>query len=662
MYKFCVFGGTTEGRKLAGFLSAQPCETTLCVATDYGGTLVPESGHLTVSAKKLPVDEIVAMLEREHFDLVIDATHPYAASITKSIARACEQTGTERWRLLRGASAVSDDAVFVESTMDAVRFLEQTDGNILLTTGSKELGLYKTLADFETRVWARVLPLASSLALCAEAGLQSSHIFAMQGPFSEDMNVAMLRSVQASWLVTKDGGAPGGFDEKLSAAKKAGARLVVVGRPPEEGGLSLPEVIRGLCDRFGLVCRPEVFVVGIGPGKESAQTAEVRAAIAQANCVIGAQRVLEAVARPQQTRLAAIAPEKIADYILSHPESAPFVVAMSGDTGFFSGTKKLLPCLKDCKVTVLPGLSSLSYLCARLQTSYEDVVPVSLHGRTHDITADVRRHSRIFTLVGGEDGMQKLCAALLDAGLGSVKLQVGERLGYPDERITCGTARELAERSFDKLSVALIENDSPDAVVTHGLPDEAFLRSLEQGHVVPMTKSEVRSVCLSKLRLTENAVCWDIGAGTGSVSIEMALQARTGSVWAIERNEDALALLARNQEIFRAENLQIVPGLAPKACEDLPAPSHVFIGGSAGNLREILQLVLHKNPQARIVATAVSLESAAELTECLGAFSFRETEVVCLQVSKGRQAGRYHLMTGQNPIYIFTMQHGGAPV
>ena len=329
MYKFCVFGGTTEGRKLTELLSTLPCETTVCVATAYGQTLLPESEHLTVSAKKLPVDEIVAMLSRERFDLVIDATHPYAASITRSIARACEQTGTAHWRLLRGASAVSGDAVFVQSTQDAVRFLQQTDGNILLTTGSKELALYQPLTGFSERVWARVLPIASSLEACTQAGLPSSHVFAMQGPFSEDMNAAMLRSIQARWLVTKDGGAPGGFEEKASAAKKAGARLVVIGRPPEpEAGADLTQTVTMLCERFGLRPAPEIYLAGIGPGSEDAQTHSVRDAIRRADCLIGARRMLDAVARPGQQTCAAIAPEDIAAAIHARPACRVFTVVL----------------------------------------------------------------------------------------------------------------------------------------------------------------------------------------------------------------------------------------------------------------------------------------------------------------------------------------------
>lgn len=466
MSKICIFGGTTEGRKLAEFLSGQPCDVTVCVATDYGQTLLPESEHVSVSARRLPVGEIVSLLTEKRFDLVIDATHPYAQSITKSIARACRETGTLRWRLLRSASGVSSEHTYVETVSDAAAFLSETEGNILLTTGSKELAGFSQLPGFSERVWARVLPLQSSLDACAQAGLPASHIFAMQGPFSEAMNAAMLRTIGAQYLVTKDGGAPGGFEEKEAAAKSAGARLVVIGRPPEEEGLSLSKTISALCTRFGFAPKPEVFIAGIGPGSEALQTQEVRAAIRRADCLIGARRMLDAVAGPQQLTIDAIAPETIASHIAQHPECGVFCVVMSGDTGFYSGTKKLLPLLKACRVRVLPGLSSMSYLCARLGVSYEDAVPVSLHGRDLDIAREVRRRRKVFTLVGGDGGMQALCERLTQAGLGHVRIAVGERLSYPDEAITRGTAQELRSHTFDKLSAALIENDTPGEIVT----------------------------------------------------------------------------------------------------------------------------------------------------------------------------------------------------
>lgn len=659
MYKICIFAGTTEGRELVEYLSAQPVAVTACVATEYGETLLPAAENLTVLAGRLSAAEITQMLSDAQFDLVIDATHPYAASVTKSISGACHAAGTEYLRLLRKASEIPSDGVYVADMEEAVDYLDGREGNILLTTGSKELGKFGRLVDFADRVYARVLPADASLEACCAAGLKAAHILAMQGPFSQEMNLAMLRFASAAWLVTKDGGQAGGFQEKVAAARQAGARLVVIGRPPQREGLSLPETLDVLCTRFGCRRKPQVHILGIGPGSREAMTKEVRQAIGRADCLIGAKRMLEAVAAPGQRVHEAIAPGDIADFILSHQEYRRFGVVMSGDVGFFSGTKKLLPLLDSCAVEVLPGLSSLVYLCARLKTSYEEVSVISVHGRQHDIVWDIRSNRRVFVLTGGESGMSILCRTLRDAGLGHVHVSIGERLSYPDEKITQGTAAELAQGVYETLSVALIENDCPDSIVTHGLPDSAFQRGVGEDGTVPMTKSEVRAVCLSKLQLTEHSVCWDIGAGTGSVAIEMALQAKKGQVYAVERRDAAVDLLHLNRDRFSAENLTVVRGCAPEACLALPAPSHVFLGGSSGKLRDILILLLKKNPNIRIVATAVSLESIGELTACMKEFPFAETEVVSLQVARDKKAGAYHLMAGQNPIYIFTMQAGG---
>ncbi|MBQ8833399.1 MAG: precorrin-6A reductase [Oscillospiraceae bacterium] len=654
MYKICVFAGTTEGRELVEFLASQNISVTACVATEYGQTLLSPADNLTISAKRLTEPEMVDMLLKSCFDVVVDATHPYASMVTENIVAACAETGTEYLRLLRSGAAATEDAVFVSDIAGAVEYLNTADGNILLTTGSKELIKFVSIRDFENRIFARVLPMEESLRLCQEAGVKNAHILAMQGPFSEEMNVAMLKSVDAKYMVTKDSGSKGGFDEKIAAAREAGAKLVVIGRPPQKDGLDYHDTVALLCQRFGFIRKSQVTVVGIGPGSKKAMTDEVRDALSQADCIIGAKRMVEAVAGGHQTVHHAIAPEAIAGFIREHREHSRFVVAMSGDVGFFSGTKKLLPMLENCDVTVLPGLSSLVYLCARLGTSYEDVLPISIHGRDNDIIPDIRRNKRVFALVGGENGMGNLCRELTAAGLGFVKISVGEKLSYPDEQITVGTAEDLQKRVFQSLSVALIENENANPVVTHGLPDDAFDRT----ETVPMTKSEVRCVCLSKLALTEKAVAWDVGAGTGSVAIEMALQVRKGAVYAIERKDAAVEILQENVRKFRTSNLTVVPGIAPEACATLPAPTHAFIGGSSGNMKEIIGLLLQKNPNVRIVATAIALESVGELTECMKHFRFDYAEVISMTVARNRKAGSYNLMTGQNPIYIFTMQGG----
>lgn len=669
MYNICIFAGTTEGRRLAEFLSSQPVRVTACVATEYGETLLPNAENFKVLAGRMPVDDIKKMLEETPFDLVIDATHPYAASITESISSACLAAGTEYLRLLRKASDLKGvyggEIVYADNADSAVEFLNGTDGNIFLTTGSKEISKYSKINDFSERVYARVLPAEASLRACADAGLGAAHIIAMQGPFSEEMNIAMMKAVSAAWVVTKDGGAAGGFGAKISAAEKAGARTVVIGRPPQRDGVSFEETIEQLCSRFGCVRTPNVNIIGIGPGSRSVMTQEARRAVENADCVIGAARMVEAAAVLGQNIYEAIDPARIAEYIMSGSKYGNYAVVMSGDAGFFSGTKKLLPLLGGCEVKILPGISSLAYFCAKLKISYEDIKVVSLHGREHDIAEEVRKNNHVFVLTGGSDGINRLCRTLVDAGLGDVSVSVGERLSYTDENIARGSARQLAEGIYHSLSVALIENKYfkeskySDDIITHGLPDDDFQRGSGENGVVPMTKSEVRTVCLSKMRLTERSLCWDIGAGTGSVSVEMALQAKKGRVYAVERREDAAALLRSNKSAFSVENLEIIKGIAPDACRTLPAPTHVFIGGSSGNMKEIINIILEKNSLARIVATAVSLETVAELTECIKIFGFEQTEIVSIQVARSKKAGAYNLMNAQNPVYIFTMQAGG---
>ena len=651
MYKLCVFAGTSEGRGLVKWLSAfENLSVTACAATEYGGELLEEIPGVTVSTRRLDQAQMEAFFREEGFGYVVDATHPYAPIVTKNIRAACEATGTPYLRLLRDGG-LPEDCVCVESTAEAVQWLQSREEPVLLTVGSKELSAYAGLPGFGERYYARVLPVADSIELCKQAGVPTAHIIAMQGPFTRELNEALLHATGAGILVTKQTGIKGGFWEKVEAARHCGALLLVIGRPDHVAGLSFQETAAFLCKELGLTPRKQVTVVGIGPGDWEHRTLAADRAIAGADCLIGARRMLEAVAAPGQTREEAIAPEKIVEAINAHPECTHFTVVMAGDVGFYSGTKKLLPLLADCQVTLEPGLSSLVTLCARLGVSYEDVTPVSLHGREGDIAAELRLHNRVFALVGGEDGMGKLCRTLRDAGLGKAKVSVGEALGYPEEKITLGTAEALAERSFHKLSVALMEwAESP--IVTHGLPDEVFLRGThENGTMVPMTKREVRSAALSHLELTRDAVCWDIGAGTGSVSIEMAIQAYGGHVYAIEKKQEALALLKENASRLHIANLTAVEGLAPDACQGLPAPTHVFIGGSSGKMEALLNLVWQKNPQARIAATAVALETVGELARCAKLYG---GEGVCITAANTRPVGPYTLMQGQNPVYLFT--------
>ncbi|MBR1558999.1 MAG: precorrin-6A reductase [Clostridia bacterium] len=658
MSELCVFAGTTEGRRLAEYLAGQPVKLCACVATEYGETLIPQADNIEVLAGRLDAEAMRRLFEQRRFDAVVDATHPFATAVSENIAAACRDTGTEYLRLNREGGGADGDAVYVDSIQGAADFLSTVQGNALLATGSKELMPYTTVEGYKDRFWPRVLPMPASLDACAAAGFAPAHIIAMQGPFSIDMNVATLKAIDARWLVTKESGKSGGFGEKIEAARRAGARCVVIGQPEQVPGMDLSGVVKWVNERYSLRPAREVAVVGIGMGSPDTLTFEADAALRDAECVIGARRMIEAVARYGKPGFAEIAPAKIAACMADHPEYRRFAVVMSGDSGFYSGTKKLLPLLDGDRVKVVPGLSSMQVLCARVQTSWDDCHALSLHGREGSAAPALKKYGKVFALMDGADAVKRVCADLIAAGMGEARVSVGERLSYPDEKVARGTANELSDYACAPLSAILLEWPAEPMPLPVGLPDEAFIRELggDGGRAVPMTKSEVRAVSVAKLRLTEDAVVYDVGAGTGSVSVELALNCPKGHVYAIECREDAADLIERNIQKFALRNLTVVRGTAPEALADLPAPTHAFIGGSSGNMAEIVDALTAKNPWVRVVVNAIALESVGELAAI--ARGFDDGEIVALTLARSRRAGRYHLMTGLNPIYIATLQKG----
>lgn len=249
MYKLLLFAGTTEGRELAEYFSTCNVQVTVCVATEYGQTLILQRENLSVCAGRLTQQEMEEKIIGEGYDLVVDATHPYAQVVTENIRSACEKTGRPYFRCLRQEESAEGYAnvLFAEDTSQAAQMLEEIEGNILLTTGSKELCQYQKVSGFTERFYPRVLPLANVVESCLALGIPAGHLIAMQGPFSEELNLAMIRQWNIRCLVTKESGKAGGFDEKLNAAKKAGILTLVIGRPKEQ---SEHDTVQGIREKF----------------------------------------------------------------------------------------------------------------------------------------------------------------------------------------------------------------------------------------------------------------------------------------------------------------------------------------------------------------------------------------------------------------------------
>lgn len=657
MYKAIVFAGTTEGYALCEFLAENRVSVYACAATEYGGSLLQENEFLHVSAGRLKTEDMEELFRKENPEIVLDATHPYAAEVTKNIRTACESAGVLYQRILRPEGEKNSEAIYVESTEEAAAFLSGTEGNIFLTTGSKELAKFTGIPDYKERLFARVLSIPSVIRSCAELGIEGKHLIGMQGPFSAEINEAMLRQFQCSYLVTKDTGLAGGFPEKMEACQRCGVTPVIIGRPLKEEGLSMQDARVFLSKMFGFTLSQKISLVGIGMGAEKTLTLEGKKALNEAELLIGAKRMTEAVQKPGQMVLHEYRSEKIVEYIREHPKYRTVAIALSGDVGFYSGAKKLINQL-DGNVEVICGISSVVYFMSKIGLSWDDAKIVSAHGRNCNLISLIRHNPKVFSILGTEDGVAVLASRLVYYGMGDVTLYVGENLSYENEKIFHDKAANLTEYRGDALSVvtACNEKATPMSAV-HGISDGEFLRGK-----APMTKEEVRTVSLSKLRLSEDSVCYDVGAGTGSVSVEMALRAWMGQVYAIEKKEDALALLKENKKKFAVDNLAIIPGVAPEAMTELPAPTHAFIGGSSGNMQDIINLLLEKNPKVRIVINCITLETVTEAMNAIRDFGLEDVDIVQLAAARSKSIGRYHMMMGENPIYIISCSGRGEEI
>lgn len=393
-----------------------------------------------------------------------------------------------------------------------------------------------------------------------------------------------------------------------------------------------------------------VTLIGMGSGQPENLTLQGLAALRQADLILGARRLLAVLpAGCTENRAAAYRPDEVAELLqTSGAENA--VLVYSGDTGFYSGASSMMEKLEalGVRARVLPGLSSIQLLAAALGRPWQGWNLVSAHGRTCDPVAECMQGRPTFFLTGGSEDPATLCAQLEAEGFGDVQGVVGQCLGTPEEKLFRGSVKELAAGRFNSLSVLLVEAVEGLPRRAPGLPDEAF----ERGDV-PMTKQEVRAAVLAKLAVRPEDILWDVGAGTGSVSVELALAAPRGRVYAVECRPEGCALIKANREKFRTRNLVLVEGLAPAALSDLPAPDAVFIGGSKGSLAAIVDAALDKNPDARICVSAIALESLSAAVTALTAKG-RTVQVSQIAVSRAKAVGGLHLMMAQNPIYLIT--------
>lgn len=427
------------------------------------------------------------------------------------------------------------------------------------------------------------------------------------------------------------------------------------------------------------------ILVGIGMGNWDMLTVAAYRHLEEAPLLIGAKRVLDCM--PDTVHglwKQSFIPEEIFSMlenwqfsIEAQNATFPPCVVYSGDTGFYSGCKTLLPLLESngYEVEVIPGITSSQYLSSKIHRSWQNWWLESAHGTDIDVVSVLykasqksldRKYTDVFFLTGGKITAATIIDNIVEAGLGHLNIIVGENLSYKNERIVSSPAYKLRGLPFSELSVVLVDISSLEyinvdnniqnrevdekKILLPGLKDESFIRSGENEKLIPMTKQEVRSIILSKLELSKGEIVYDIGSGTGSITVEIALCASC-KVFSIECDKDAYELTKRNVSKFKLDkSVTTVLGAAPDALALLPVPDVVFIGGSKGKLKTIVKSVRSKNPSCRILVSAVTMETLAE------ALSLSDNcEVTQLSVSKTNKAGKYNLLKAQNPVFLIKL-------
>ncbi len=677
MKKILIFAGTTEGRKLSEYLAEAEINHTICVATEYGAIVLRQHPLIKVHQGRMNQEQIAEFISNGKFDVVVDATHPFAKEITYNIQAALKEMerigiSIPYLRLKRdGITERENGITYFETNEECVKALEDTEGNILLTTGSKELYKYCVSEGIKHRLYVRVLPSVESLSLCTEQGICGKQVIAMQGPFTTEMNEAIIRQYEIAYLVTKESGVPGGYQEKINAAKRTGVRIFVIGCSDEGEGYSFSEICQKLEDIGGEKFRAknqikenmEIILAGIGMGHVNGLTKEVERVISEADILLGAERMLNAVYSKAE-RHPFYQAEQVIPYLHDiqsgslFEENKKVVILFSGDSGFYSGCQPLYAALEKeitegrikASLRILPGISSIAYLASCIGESYHDAAVYSIHGKKlYNLAHRIKSRSKTFLITSGVKDINQLGELLTDAGMQKCEIITGYQLSYEEQRVERHTPLECMELKEEGLYTCFVKNPyATQRRLTHGVADGQFIRDR-----VPMTKEEIREVSICKLRLKEKAVVYDIGSGTGSIAIEIAGISDDIQVYAVEQKHEAVLLIEKNKKKFELQNVTVVESRAPEGLTELPMATHAFIGGSGGRLKEILVSLRQMNPDMRVVVNAVSMETICEMREILSMDDMiKEEEIVQLQVSRAKKAGNYHLMQSENPVWI----------
>ena len=405
--------------------------------------------------------------------------------------------------------------------------------------------------------------------------------------------------------------------------------------------------------------RNKIDVIGVGVDGRAGLSAAAREAILNADQLWGTERFLREWGDFSGTRVPFESPLKAQLRRLADRGEARIAILSSGDPGFFGIAATLLEILPADELEIHPNVSSLQAAFARAKIPWQEAVFTSLHARPFmEVLGLIRRSATVGMLTDPRECPNRVAERLLNAGVPDCEAIVCENLGTDKEKLTKGTLAELTKMTFASLNVMILRQGHDFKPYSVGVPrdDSAYLH--RSGMI---TKRDIRLITLDRLSLRADDTVWDIGAGSGSLSIESAERAWRGRVYAVEKDPTALDHLRQNVRTHGALNVEIVSGRAPDALAGLPAPTAVFIGGSGGKLEAILSTVFERvEERCRLAANFTLLENLVQTLKLLRDRGL-EPEVTEIRLAQAKRIGSGTRFEPNNPIYILSCEIGGAP-
>lgn len=474
-----IYSGTTEGKQLANILAKAGVGTRVCVATEYGKLVMEKSEYVDIVTGRRNVDAMYEDMLNYDYKAVIDATHPFATEVTKNIKEAADRAKLPYIRLRRKSSQINYDKINYFDTIDeCIEALKNTTGNIMLTTGSKELKKYIEAGIPIERLYVRIIPGVESIEICNELGISAKHIIAIQGPFTALLNKALIAQYNIEHLVTKESGINGGYEEKISAVYDMGISGYVINNPERnilENTLYIETVIDKLSSMIGVDITSKIKriskdmirinLIGCGMGDMDNLTYAARTSLEKSEYLFGAPRLLKSASGltlRAKDKLPYYLAKDIIPYLdkLSENlaiEETEVSILFSGDITFFSGCTKLKSALDEndyYTVSLYPGISSISYLAMKAGIPWQDAVIKSLHGvddnilveSISEIMQEFDKGRKVFLLLSDRNQLIKLLEGFDDKDI--ITCHIGYELSHDNEKIIEGSISEILMNNF----------------------------------------------------------------------------------------------------------------------------------------------------------------------------------------------------------------------